>query len=42
VLAVVAQGATLDEARKLAHSEADKVTFDGFQRRADIAYATFE
>jgi phosphoribosylamine--glycine ligase len=42
VLAVVAQGATLDEARKLAHSEADKVAFDGFQRRADIAYATFE
>lgn len=42
VLAVVAQGATLDEARKLAHSETDKVTFDGFQRRSDIAYASFE
>ncbi len=42
VLAVVAQGNTLDEARKLAHSETDKVSFDGFQRRADIAYTSFE
>lgn len=41
VLAVVAQGPTLDEARKLAHAEAAFVDFDGAQRRADIGYASF-
>ena len=38
VLAIVAQGATLDAARTLAHAEAAKVDFDGSQRRSDIAY----
>ena len=38
VLAIVAQGATLDEARTKAHAEAAKVDFDGAQRRSDIAY----
>lgn len=42
VLAVVAQGSTLDEARKLAHEEAAHVDFNGSQRRADIGYASFE
>ncbi len=42
VLAVVAQGATLDDARKLAHAETDKVSFDGMQRRRDVGYASFE
>ncbi|MEG0334322.1 MAG: phosphoribosylamine--glycine ligase [Akkermansia sp.] len=41
VLAVVAQGASLDEARKLAHAETSLVDFDGAQRRADIGYASF-
>ena len=38
VLAIVAQGATLDAARTAAHAEAAKVDFDGSQRRSDIAY----
>ncbi len=38
VLAIVAQGDSLEEARTLAHSEAAKVNFDGAQRRSDIAY----
>lgn len=38
VLAIVAQGDTLDEARTRAHAEAAKVDFDGAQRRSDIAY----
>ncbi len=38
VLAIVAQGATLDAARTLAHAEAAKVDFAGSQRRSDIAY----
>lgn len=38
VLAIVAGGSTLDEARKRAHAEAAKVDFDGSQRRSDIAY----
>ncbi len=38
VLAIVAQGATLDEARVRAHAEAARVNFDGAQRRSDIAY----
>ena len=39
VLAIVAQGDTLDEARTRAHAEAAKVDFDGSQRRSDIGYA---
>lgn len=42
VLAIVAQGNTLDEARKRAHAETAKITFDGVQRRTDIAYRCFE
>lgn len=42
VLAVVAQGSTLDSARNLAHAEASLVSFDGSQRRSDIGYASFE
>ncbi len=42
VLAVSAQGATLDEARKLAHTETARITFDGAQKRADIGYRNFE
>ncbi len=38
VLAIVAQGDTLDAARTAAHAEAAKVDFDGSQRRSDIAY----
>ncbi len=38
VLAIVAQGESLDEARTAAHSEAAKVQFDGSQRRSDIGY----
>lgn len=39
VLAIVAQGDTLEEARTRAHAEAAKVDFDGSQRRSDIGYA---
>ena len=39
VLAIVAHGDTLDEARTRAHAEAAKVDFDGSQRRSDIGYA---
>ncbi len=39
VLAIVAQGDTLDAARTLAHAEAAKVDFEGSQRRSDIGYA---
>ena len=39
VLAIVAQGDTLEAARMLAHAEAAKVDFDGSQRRSDIGYA---
>ncbi|MBR6576520.1 MAG: phosphoribosylamine--glycine ligase [Akkermansia sp.] len=39
VLAIVAQGDTLDAARTRAHAEAAKVNFDGSQRRSDIGYA---
>ena len=38
VLAIVAQGDTLEAARTTAHAEAAKVDFDGSQRRSDIAY----
>ncbi|MEE1265571.1 MAG: phosphoribosylamine--glycine ligase [Akkermansia sp.] len=39
VLAIVAQGDTLDAARTAAHAEAAKVDFEGSQRRSDIGYA---
>lgn len=39
VLAIVAQGDTLDAARTKAHAEAAKVDFAGSQRRSDIGYA---
>ena len=38
VLAIVATGSSLDEARSAAHAEAAKVDFPGSQRRSDIAY----
>ncbi len=38
VLAIVAQGTTLEDARSRAHTEAAKVDFEGSQRRSDIAY----
>ena len=39
VLAIGAQGDTLDAARTKAHAEAAKVDFAGSQRRSDIGYA---
>ena len=42
VLAVVAQGATREEARAKAMTESAKVTFDGLQRRSDIGRLHFE
>ena len=42
VLAIVAQGSTLDEARTRAHAEAARVDFDGAQRRSDIAYKNMD
>jgi phosphoribosylamine--glycine ligase len=42
VLAVVAQGSTRTEARSAAYAASDKVTFDGRQRRSDIAKLHFE
>ena len=39
VLAIAAQGDTLDAARTKAHAEAAKVDFAGSQRRSDIGYA---
>jgi phosphoribosylamine--glycine ligase len=42
VLAVVAQGATREEARTRAYADAEKVHFDGLQRRTDIAKMHFE
>ena len=41
VLAVVAGGATRDEAVGLAHAAADQVAFDGLQRRRDIGILNF-
>ncbi|MGJ8696277.1 MAG: phosphoribosylamine--glycine ligase [Verrucomicrobiaceae bacterium] len=41
VLAIVAGGATREEAVEKAHAEAAKVTFDGAQRRADIGRLHF-
>ena len=42
VLAVVAQGDTRNAAREKAYAEAEKVIFDGRQRRTDIAKMHFE
>lgn len=42
VLAVVAQGTTRVEARDLAYANAEKISFDGRQRRTDIARMHFE
>ncbi len=42
VLAVVAQGTTRTAARDQAYANADKITFDGQQRRTDIAKMHFE
>lgn len=41
VLAVVAQGGTLDEARQRAHQQTSLLHFDGLQRRTDIGYCNF-
>ncbi len=38
VLAVIATGDTLEQARETAHAEAAKIDFFGCQRRSDIAY----
>lgn len=42
VLAVVAQGGTREEARAKAYESAEAITFDGRQRRTDIAKLHFE
>ncbi len=42
VLAVVAQGSIRQEARDSAYADAEKITFDGRQRRKDIARMHFE
>jgi phosphoribosylamine--glycine ligase len=42
VLAIVAQGATREEARARAYAESAKVSFDGLQRRGDIGRMHFE
>lgn len=42
VLAVVAQGNTREEAREKAYADAEKIAFDGRQRRTDIAKLHFE
>jgi len=41
VLAVVSQGDSREEAVEKAHAEADKVSFDGAQRRRDIGIINF-
>ena len=41
VLAGVAQGDTLSEARQRAHNEIKKIQFNGMQRRPDIGFASF-
>ncbi|MES2922094.1 MAG: phosphoribosylamine--glycine ligase [Verrucomicrobiota bacterium] len=41
VLAVVAGGSTREEAVSLAHAAADRVAFDGLQRRRDIGILNF-
>jgi phosphoribosylamine--glycine ligase len=42
VLAVVSQGATRDEARAKVYADADKIAFEGRQRRTDIAKLHFD
>lgn len=42
VLAVVAQGSSREEARSAAYAGAEKIVFDGRQRRTDIAKLHFE
>lgn len=42
VLAIVAQGATREQARAKAYAESAKVSFDGLQRRGDIGRMHFE
>jgi phosphoribosylamine--glycine ligase len=42
VLAVVSQGATREEARAKVYTDADKITFEGRQRRTDIAKLHFD
>ncbi len=42
VLAIVSTAPTLDAARQSAHREAAKITFNGLQRRQDIAYRNME
>lgn len=42
VLAVVSQGGTREEARSRAYAAAERITFDGRQRRTDIAKMHFE
>lgn len=42
VLAVVAQGNSLDEARTQAHKQAARINFEGSQRRSDIGFSVFE
>ncbi len=42
VLAIVAQGATREDARTKAYAESAKVRFDGLQRRGDIGRMHFE
>jgi phosphoribosylamine--glycine ligase len=42
VLAVVSQGATRDEARVKVYADADKIAFEGRQRRTDIAKLHFD
>jgi len=42
VLAIVAQGATRTEALEQAYANAEKISFDGRQRRTDIAKMHFE
>jgi phosphoribosylamine--glycine ligase len=42
VLAVVSQGATRDEARVKVYADADRIAFEGRQRRTDIAKLHFD
>ena len=42
VLAVVSQAATRDEARAKVYSDVEKITFEGRQRRTDIAKLHFD
>ncbi|MBM3862884.1 MAG: phosphoribosylamine--glycine ligase, partial [Verrucomicrobia bacterium] len=42
VLAVVATGSTRDSAVAAAHAAADRIRFDGLQRRRDIGILHFD